>query len=265
MFYGILLIYYDDYTWRAIEKFIQIVEQLAENIEVVVVNNAQPGFWEAERAKCVEIGGDNRVREFTGWDRGIQYIAAHRAIREEDFFVFANDTFCFHREWHASSARRFIRAVAGLQARGGEGMCGEVNGFGKGFQLLGMDADRWISTYLFGATGSYIINSGCRLSLGERELSSLVRGIVDDRILWGEAVDRNLQEHLQAWLFPPPDDSGWHGAKGKDNEAKLQKLRAILNEKYLSAACRKRGGIMMDSGAPRWLRLLGKGRRFLSI
>lgn len=263
MIYGILLIYYDNCERLALEKFFDIVGRLGKEYEVVAINNANPGVWVTEHKKYAEIGGDNRVREFSGWDRGIQYIKSRTSIREEDFFVFGNDTFCSHRDWHAVIKRRFIKSVKKLRAQEGAGICGEVNSFGESFELIGLRADNWVSTYLFGATGSYLMNSDYRLSLTERELSLMVQDIKKGQVIWKDVVDPNLQAHIQQWLFPTEGAEGWYGAEAESDEIKLQKLRAILNEKYISAKCYNLKGSVVDVGYPVWFKLINKLRLLL--
>lgn len=263
MIYGILLVYYEDRRRQALEKFFDIVGRLGDDFKVVVVNNAKLGIWVTDCKKFVEIGGDNRVREFSGWDRGIQYIKTNFVIQEDDIFIIANDTFCFHRNWHALKRNWFIDSVAKLRAQRCTGICGEVSTFGKSFELVGLRADNWVSTYLFGLTGSYVINSDFRLSLTENELSLMVQDIKNGQIIWRETVDANLQIHLQEWLFPPEGVAGWYSARVTNDEIKLQKLRAIINEKYLSAKCCNMGGCIIDVERPLWFKLLDNVRLFL--
>lgn len=59
--------------------------------------------------------------------------------------------------------------------------------------------------------------------------------------------------------------AGWYGAGTEKDEIKLQKLRAILNEKYLSAKCYHRQGSVIDVGYPLWFKVINKVRHLCNL
>src|SRR5713101_6343416 len=58
-----------------------------------IVDNALMGNCEIEIHRDVDrLSGDNALREFSGWDRGIAWLERRYAPVPESIFVLANDT-----------------------------------------------------------------------------------------------------------------------------------------------------------------------------
>jgi len=234
-----LLVYYEKYRASAEQEFRSFLDELGADYELMVINN---NF--GTTSKCAsDISGDNRNREFTGWDVGISSV---EKIDAGQFYIFANDTFSEHRPWHGSYRDRFLVAFRRALPISGSVITGEIDAVWTPFSIAGKRTDRWVSTYLFGMSGDALLALGSRLSLSEDALRSMVHSVSGVKIYWGPEVDRSLQQHLERWLFPPDGRLGWYNSGQGDDRSNLGKLRCILNEKYISAAVKANGGKLIN-------------------
>ncbi len=127
-----------------VQRYLRQLGQRYRPASLVVVDNAG-GPAAAQVPGAQVIAGDNRLREFSGWDRGVAWLSAHAGLADDDWIVFANDSVCrqAHLRWLTlGRARRVItRALAtaagtGPRAAGPVVACpmGEVGGFGTPFR-----------------------------------------------------------------------------------------------------------------------------------
>ncbi|MBZ5560506.1 MAG: hypothetical protein LAO77_24895, partial [Acidobacteriia bacterium] len=81
-------------------------------LRTVVVDNALAG--EPDRAidrACDRVSGDNTLREFSGWDRGLAWLDERGALEPESIVVLANDTVV------RAEKRERVRSLAADRAR----------------------------------------------------------------------------------------------------------------------------------------------------
>jgi hypothetical protein len=238
--YGILIGFYPEYQRKAINKFCKLIAASNSDHKIIYVNNNP--FPPSQKIPGVDLllPGDNRVWEFSGWDVALHHLRENSKIGSDDTFVFANDTFCHHHFFTTIDRLAFHATIQRHKSERTPWIIGEINGSGIPFSILDMPFSFWASTYLFAANVAFLNAIDWRVALKESELSSVINGIVDDKIIWGEKISCELQIYLQEWLFPTHPNTGWY--KAKDNSLKIGKIRAILNEKYLSARLFCAGG-----------------------
>lgn len=205
------------------------------------------------------VAGDNSNWEFSGWDAALGTLTE---IRDEDLFVFCNDTFCFHRKWDLVSRNRFVNSFLRLADFGGAGIAGEVNSFRRWFTLGEIRMDRWVSTYLFALPGGLLKKMGGKLCLDTAMFDRLVLGVSEGKIDWGQDMDPILASHVDSWMFPKNSELGWYNSYRASAEMKLRKIKAILNEKWITACSEGCGGRLFDARASAFTRLR---RRFNSL
>ena len=230
-----LLVYYEQYRANAEREFRLFLDDLGTEYTLTIINNN----LKLATSFPHDIVGDNRNREFTGWDNGISDLGV---IKADEFFLFANDTFCAHRPWHKNYQGRFKAAFRNAILRDEASITGEIDAVWSPFSIAGKRTDQWVSTYLFGLTGQALLDLGSRLSLSEEALQSMVHSISGTTINWGPQIDDSLRQHLQRWMFPDDGNAGWYNSGQGDDQSNLGKLRCILNEKYISAAVKDNGG-----------------------
>lgn len=111
--------------------------------DVVVVDNAEP----PEQVSCtpegfVLIGGDNRQREFSGWEKGLDWLVC-RDFSPEDAVLLCNDT--FHRNFDLDYLHRFGQEPVAQWLDSG-GLVGHVDLYPREITLFGLPMRFWLRT-----------------------------------------------------------------------------------------------------------------------
>lgn len=123
---------------------------------------------------------------------------------------------------------------------------GSTCGLEKKYSICNLSADFWVSTYLFLMSGKLVNQLNRKISLNKEVLTSLVE-LETKKFKFDSSVSKNMQEHLQEWLYPEKDiNYAWYKANETSDEIKLKKVKTILNEKYISAFCQTKGGKIID-------------------
>jgi hypothetical protein len=247
MVYGIYLSYYQNYTKESLKEFRLVLSLVDKNHKLILVNNGN--MLIESGSNIVVVKGDNKNWEFSGWDRGLKWI---KEINENDYIIFANDTFCQHRIWSIVEKTLFSRAFRKQIKKNITGIAGDVNTFGESFSIMKSSSTNWVSTYLFGMNGKMLMKLGGRLSINEYELDKLIEINSKGAIQWGSEISKNLSTYIEKWM-DPDNVNGWYKANCSA-ETKERKIKAILNEKYLSAQCRSQGAYVVHYHE-RWMNL----------
>ncbi len=234
--YAIYLAYYPDVRGRGMSQFFKQVKFITGSNPVeCIVNNSGIDYPKNT------IPGDNRAWEFSGFQKGIDYLGKKMEFVEGDIFVIANDTYSSHRNFSMLDLLCYKMAVNRIRLEPTPFIIGEKCLLDKPSKVSGLDIDSWVSTYFFVANGRFIKNMGGFVKFGDSD------GIeVSDRgVEFGGAVDDDLCRHINRWLFPE-GEKGWYRAKNSDSALLKKKAISILNEKYLSAKCIAVGGQLYD-------------------
>lgn len=241
---GVLVCYYPGYRKKAINKFLSILNALTNNYKLVVVNN--DNSIDKEKYSCLdsihhEIDGSNRSWEFSAWDEGILYLRENELISDSDIIIFANDTFCYHRIFSFYNKWLFVNAFKTLFSN--EGLfVGEICQLPFSYTIFGLRANSWISTYLFGVRYKDLPSLEPFDKVGRViNLPELIK-IVDKKVLISKSSPE-ICMHLSNWLFPSVGEHGWYKAKHGNlgSDLAFNKLKAIVNEKLLSAQAIEKG------------------------
>lgn len=244
MVYGVLLLYYDKYAFRAINEFKMLLSNLDSDYRIILVcNNFNLKQNILKKIDYNVLDGDNSAWEFSGWQKGLSSLS----LEDNDVVIFANDTFCHHNYWGKYEKflfqKQFKKLIKKNSKKPFSAISGNVDTFGEKFSLEGCSASGWVSTYLFLITGTLLKQLDNKLTI--RELISF-DGIKGD-FIWDDGVSENLKKHIINWMFSIGDaQSGWYKKDDVDLMYKSKKIQSILNEKYLSACCNKNGGIVYD-------------------
>ncbi len=237
MVYGVLLVYYEHYHSTSIVEFQEVLNKINPiNKLIVVTNNQQLVHYNASY-----ILGNDLSSEFSGYDVGLNHI---HNLTTEDYVVFANDTFCFHRAWGKFEKRIFTNKFRIAYETKKKCMIGEVDTFGKYFSIMNLEANEWVSTYLFCMPFDLIRDLNHRIGLNPFCLSELVSMDKNENLKWSEKLSNNLKTQLSSWLASN-NKLGWYD-KDANMQRRCNKAKSILNEFYLSAIAKKYGYELVD-------------------
>jgi hypothetical protein len=253
---GILLLYYEKYSDKALREFVDLMDLISDRSEIVVViNNLMIEKTVITLVKSLNvnrkiplylISGDNSIREFSGWQKALNL------YRGSTFksIVFANDTFVHHRNfnwWCKKSYSRYIQRI-GLKSK--PIACGSLMGSHKPLSLGHVEITRWISTSIFAMNMSAIKKLEKRIHPDHQDLLDWVPGLADEEAFFSDQLDKLMKEHLIRWLFKVDDNnSSWYGAASLTNNNAMsmkEKALCILSEKWLAMRMIMTGVEMSD-------------------
>jgi hypothetical protein len=135
-----------------VQRYLRMLQQRYQPQALVVVDNADQAPV-GQLGDVPVIAGDNRLREFSGWDSGVAWLQRTAGLDEGDWILFANDTVCrqAHLRWLTlGRARQVIRRLVDGNATSGPSTAGpvvpcpmgEVRGFGTPF-------NEFVATFFF--------------------------------------------------------------------------------------------------------------------
>lgn len=211
--------------------------------DVVVVDNLLPPGEHERLPKRVVIGGDNSVREFSGFDAGLRYLDDR--LHEYDWVNLVTSAF---NTLYTGYLQRFDETV--LEAALGRGVClGHVDCYNNPIRVYGYPSQHWMRT-------SFIM-----LPPAEVQLLGSVVSVRDGRPLFSGFPERpfrddaplceQLKSYIIDWLTGRDIGQGviWHTTLSLDNETLPTfeaKTLAILNEHLLGVRLRAQGCVIAD-------------------
>ena len=216
-------------------------------VRTVVVDNALDGDGEREIADGFHrVNGDNTLREFSGWDRGIAWLERRYPPAPESIVVLANDTVV--RADKRDRVRGLPADRAAAASRGA--LVGWIDEYPRPFELFGLTLRQWIDTSLVLAERRTL---GALLPLAQ-PLNDRV--FADDwRAIFREPspLSDNYRAYLKTYFFGDRTDGefqhGWYAQEPLTEhnfEAFKMKLRCVFCEHLLSARARARAIPLVD-------------------
>ncbi len=217
------------------------------NVRAVVVDNAHDGDAHMSIGDGIDrVSGDNTLREFSGWDRGMAWLEQRYRPAPGAIAVLANDTVARadkHGRVHGLPADRVAAASRGA-------MVGWIDEYPRMFELFGLTVRQWIDTSLVIAEWRTLVSL---LPLAQ-PLDDRVFG--DDwRTLFREPspLSGNYRRYLNTYFFGGRADGefehAWYAQQPlseQNFEAFKLKLRSVFCEHLLSARARARGIPLVD-------------------
>jgi hypothetical protein len=211
--------------------------------EVVIVDNALPADTVVREPGRTLIGGDNRVREFTGFDRAIRYVGEDLA--SYDSVHFATSAF---NTLYTSYLERFNPAV--LSVASGRLVClGHIDCYNQPVQLRAFTSQHWVRSCFFflppaavRALGSFVSETGA---------SGLFSGDPANPFRADAPISARYQRYIIEWLTGADVGQGvtWHSRLQLTPEGLAdfeQKTICILNEQLLGVRLRAMGCPLVD-------------------
>lgn len=189
------------------------------------------------------ISGDNSVWEFSGWDRGYQFIKEQFSSMDGDVILYANDT--FHRRAYSLGGSSFLDEFNANLVFGHDltqEVVGYLDDFPRDVTLMGISYNSWIRSNIF-IMPSEIANRLYPFVFPLRPDEIFSSSMQD---FWGgtNKISDNWKAYISSWLFGitnpvyPEYLLHWHKAQpvNSNNWVFFKiKARCILSEHYLSA------------------------------
>lgn len=243
---GVLLTYYRPYVDEAVRQFESLLRSLPGSHSMVIVHNG-PDQLENDSSVPDALVGDNSQREFSGWEVGLAHCRRNGLLEKSDLLVFANDTFCHHNKSGPVTRFAFRRALGRLlESPSTPLMTGEIHALGKPFSIDGLEADRWVATYLFGMSRG--MTRRLERLTPASPMNDFYRRDEAGTLGFSDRISPNLARHVEHWLLGS-GQTRWQGvpSTGARTLAQLQgKANSVLCEKYLSAYALARGATLLD-------------------
>lgn len=235
------------------------------NYEIVVINNdIDANYYKRLDSFSVAINGNNKCREFSGWQQGINYLIAHwgspsflwrikdqliqmipcclrcggssSKYKKYDAILFVNDSFLVYGRMFADAVLRpevlaeciERNAIAGIVDKPKEVM--EVDGY---------IVTEWIRTNCFFMADAVFSNLPPLCAVDDISINRFISSEPDENYFRADApINENFKTHIIDWL-----SSGWHSRFNLYENWDLFRFKtcAILNEKLLTARIVEKG------------------------
>jgi hypothetical protein len=228
---------------------------------VVAVANRAAARPSLETVTNTVITGDNHVREFTGWQRGIDEL--RDTAGSPNVWLLANDRFRAYGEPYLPHLT--VGALATVHAAGG--LAGRIDGYPVPVSSFGVQLDWWVATCFLLIADRALSAVGGAVQLQPDQLELCWPEAPDDPLPEGGPMSAEHAELLLAWLTtdrPTILDARWYAAEplGPDSWPRLRaKSLSIVNEQLLSGRAASLGHPLMPLGLARHLGAIGLNTR----
>jgi hypothetical protein len=212
--------------------------------DILVVDNARPRHAVDEREDgTIVIGGDNSAREFSAFDRAIDFIGSR--IWSYDLVHFA--TSAFNRLYVAYLERFNTRLLETLVDRA---VCvGHIDCYNEPVDVLTYRSQHWIRSCFFFMPPTEVRALGSFVSVNEP--ARFFSGDPGEPFRADAPISHRYREYITNWLTGGDIGQGveWHSRFALTHETLPefeQKTRAILNEQLLGIRLRAMGCRAID-------------------
>jgi hypothetical protein len=230
---AILYVEYDKKKYpNSLMRLQKCLDKIRANKRLCVIDNSSDDDREELGNNFVKISGDNSNWEFSGWQKGINYLNKNNV--DYDIVLFVNDSF---QSYGANFIEKYTIEPFIEKAVGNNFCFGEVNnGYLKrnsGFQIYDYEFDSWMRTNAFFIPKTIIKPLGNLCTIDNYKINDFISDEASSPYFLETApMNEALKVHILDWLTDK-----WHGKfdlKSNWNLFRL-KTKSILNEKLLSA------------------------------
>lgn len=224
---------------------------------VKIDNNIEHDYFERIDNSTVIINGDNKCREFSGLQKGVDYLRAQvdsitflrwlssqwkqlipRCLRDGDSsekkkydaILFVNDSFLVYGRMFADAVLK-PEVVAECVER--NGIAGIVDKSEELMELDGYNVTEWVRTNCFFMAAPVLNNILSLCSVDDQSINKFIPFEPSEKYFSPDApINENLKTHIINWL-----STGWHSKFDLYENWDLFRFKtcAILNEKLLTA------------------------------
>ena len=215
-------------------------------VDNAIVDDSDMATEEHGDVQVDRISGDNTLREFSGWDRGLAWLDRSHAPAPDSVVVLANDTIVRPDKFERI---RDLPTECGAMASQGA-LVGWIDEYPRPVRLFGTEFRQWVDT-------SLVLTTRRTLNALEPLTVLLRERIFDDdwRRIFVEPspLSANYRSYLRTYFLGDCLDKefthGWYAQTPvtPDNFEDLKiKLRCVFCEHLLSARARRLGIRMVD-------------------
>jgi hypothetical protein len=230
---------------RAEEQIEEIFRRQMPEIQrsLVVVDNALPPDFTEPGETRVVIGGDNTGREFSAFDRAMEYVGA--TIRQYDLVHFATEAFnSLYTDYLARFDASLLNAVAKRSV-----CVGHIDCYNEPIEILGFHSQHWIRTCFFFLPPTEVRLLGRLTTVHERELFFSRTPGAPFRP--DAPISAKYREYITDWLSGRDIGQGvaWHSSFPLSEETLSlfeAKAVAIMNEQLFGVRLRAMGCHLID-------------------
>jgi hypothetical protein len=230
---------------RAEQEIDEIFQRQLPDVQrtVIVVDNALPPHFVEPRPNGALIGGDNRAREFSAFDRALDFV--DRSIWSYDLVHFATSAFS---TLYVAYLDRFEAEVLG--AINGRPVClGHVDCYNEPIEVMTYRSQHWVRSCFFFLPPTEVRALGrfAFISDGRR----LFSGDPDAPFRLDAPISPNYRDYILHWLAGADIGQGvtWHSgfALRLDTLPAFEhKAMSMLNEQLLGIRLRALGCSLID-------------------
>jgi hypothetical protein len=211
---------------------------------VLIVDNARPRHAVEEREDgTIVIGGDNSAREFSAFDRAIEFAGSD--IWSYDLVHFATSAF---NRLYVAYLERFRTRL--LEALVGRAVCvGHIDCYNEAVDVLSWRSQHWIRSCFFFMPPAEARALGSFVSVTDP--SRFFSGDQREPFRADAPLSHRYREYITHWLTGGDIGQGveWHSRFALTRETLKEfedKTRAILNEQLLGIRLRAMGCHLVD-------------------
>jgi hypothetical protein len=209
----------------------------------VIVDNALPRDVVEQRDSVVLLGGDNRAREFSAFDRALAFVGSD--IWSYDLVHFATSAF---NTLYVAYLERFENRL--LQAIASRAVCvGHVDCYNEPVDVLTYRSQHWIRSCFFMLPPAEVKALGSFVSI--TDTTPFFSGDPASPFRVDAPISARYRDYITQWLTGGDIGQGveWHSrfAVTRDTVRSFEeKTRAILNEQLLGVRLRALGCPLVD-------------------
>ncbi len=198
------------------------------------------------------LKGNNQSREFSGWNVGLEWIAANMPLENHDRLIFVNDTICkpetsvYLKRFHRSSFMKLTEYPIIL---------GHIDAYPRKVSFLGHPLKRWVRSNCLSmnyGTAKRLTPFG--LPMGKAEIFG---STPKELFLQSAPLSEGYQDYLREWMTGNrgrhPLGVSWYASApiGEGNfQSVADKIHSILCEHYLSVKAESLGIGLIDFKFP---------------
>ena len=210
---------------------------------IVTVDNALPRDFVQRRSNRTLIGGDNNAREFSAFDRALDFIGSD--IWSYDLVHFATSAF---KTLYVAYLERFDSRVLGAMT--GRAVCvGHLDCYNEPIDVMAFRSQHWVRSCFFFLPPTEVKALGRFASVSDGRL--FFSGNSEAPFRDDAPLSRNYREYITKWLAGADIGQGvaWHSSFALTREtlsAFEHKTTSILNEQLLGIRLRALGCRLID-------------------
>jgi len=214
------------------------------NRDLIIVDNALPsGFVEETAGHRTLIGGDNRFREFSGFDRALRHVG--KRLGHYDLVQFVTDAFhTLYVDYLERFDTSLLKTIAVKPVA-----VGHIDCYNEPIEILGVHSQHWIRSCFFFMTPADVAALGSLVSIGDPGRFFSGDPAIPFR---AEApLSQRYRQYLIDWITGQEIGQGvqWHSRFALTAETLTsfeQKSLTILNEHFLGVRLRAMACRLID-------------------